>query len=123
MGFINEFKKFAIKGNVMDLAVGVIIGGAFNKIVTALVGSVIMPVISMIIGSTEQFKTWSLGGIMIGELLQAILDFMIIAFVLFLMLKGINRLRMNTVTEVPPPPKPTKSELYLEEIRNLLKKD
>ena len=52
MGFMNEFKKFAIKGNVMDLAVGVIIGGAFNKIVTALVGSVIMPVISMIIGST-----------------------------------------------------------------------
>ena len=123
MGMMQEFREFAIKGNVMDLAVGVIIGGAFNKIVTALVGSVIMPVISMIIGSTEQFKTWSLGGIMIGELLQAILDFMIIAFVLFLMLKGINRLRMNTVTEVPPPPKPTKSELYLEEIRNLLKKD
>lgn len=122
MGFLNEFKTFAMKGNVMDLAVGVIIGGAFNKIVSALVDSVIMPVISMLVGNTEQFKTWSVGGIMVGELIQAVLDFTIIAFVLFLLLKGINRLKSNTVTEVPPPPKPTKSELLLEEIRDALKK-
>lgn len=119
---MKEFRDFAVKGNVMDLAVGVIIGGAFNKIVSALVDSVIMPVIGMIIGGTEQFKELSVGGIMIGELIQAVLDFTIIAFVLFLMLKGINRIKANTVKEVPPPPPPSKSELLLEEIRDSLKK-
>lgn len=122
MGFMKEFRDFAVKGNVMDLAVGVIIGGAFNKIVSALVDSVIMPVIGMIIGGTEQFKELSVGGIMVGELIQAVLDFTIIAFVLFLILKGINRIKANTVKEVPPPPKPSKSELLLEEIRDSLKK-
>lgn len=121
---MKEFKQFAVKGNVMDLAVGVIIGGAFNKIVSALVGSVIMPVIGMIIGGTEQFKELSVGGIMVGELIQAVLDFTIIAFVLFLILKGINRFKTKTVEEVlpPQPPPPSKSELLLEEIRDSLKK-
>ena len=124
MGFMKEFKEFAVKGNVMDLAVGVIIGGAFNKIVSALVDSVIMPVIGMIIGGTEQFKELSVGGIMVGELIQAVLDFTIIAFVLFLILKGINRFKTNTVEKVPPPqpPPPSKSELLLEEIRDSLQK-
>ena len=123
MGFMKEFKDFAVKGNVMDLAIGVIIGGAFNKIVTALVDSVIVPTLGLIIGNTEQFKEWSIGGIMIGELIQAILDFAIIAFVLFLLVKGINRLKNETLKEShTAPPPPTKSELLLEEIRDALKK-
>jgi large conductance mechanosensitive channel len=119
MGFVKEFKNFAVKGNVMDLAIGVIIGGAFNKIVTALVESVIMPVIGMIIGDIDKFNTLTIGGIKVGVLIQATLDFIIIAFVLFLLVKALNRVKDKTVQEAPPP---TKTELLLEEIRDSLKK-
>ncbi len=125
MGFVKEFREFAVKGNVMDLAVGVIIGGAFNKIVTALVDSIIMPIIGMIIGgNVDKFKELVVGGIKVGVLIQAMLDFVIIAFVLFLLVKGINRLKTKNEVEAPPPPPPTptKSELLLEEIRDALKK-
>jgi large conductance mechanosensitive channel len=124
MGFMKEFREFAVKGNVMDLAIGVIIGGAFNKIVTALVDSVIMPIIGMIIGDVDKFKELTVGGIKVGVLIQATLDFIIIAFVLFLLVKGINRLKAKSHVEPPPPPPPppTKSELLLEEIRDALKK-
>jgi large conductance mechanosensitive channel len=123
MGFMKEFREFAVKGNVMDLAIGVIIGGAFNKIVTALVDSVIMPIIGMIIGDVDKFKELTVGGIKVGVLIQATLDFIIIAFVLFLLVKGMNRLKAKSHVEPPPPPPPpTKSELLLEEIRDALKK-
>ena len=121
MGFVKEFKEFAVRGNVMDLAIGVIIGGAFNKIVTALVASVIMPVIGMIIGDVNKFKELKVGGIEIGVLIQATLDFIIIAFVLFLLVKGMNRIKKKS-EDVAPPPEPTKTELLLEEIRDSLKK-
>lgn len=116
---MKEFKEFAVRGNVMDLAIGVIIGGAFNKIVTALVDSIIMPLIGIIIGDTEKFATLTIGGIKVGVLIQATLDFIIIAFVLFLILKAMNRLRAK---EPAAPPAPTKTELLLEEIRDSLKK-
>ena len=119
MGFFREFKEFAVRGNVMDLAIGVIIGGAFNKIVTALVTAVIMPIIGMIIGDPEKFSDLTMGGIKIGVLIQATIDFIIIAFVLFLIVKAVNRLRAKT-PEVPP--EPTTSELLLMEIRDELKK-
>jgi len=119
MGFMKEFREFAVKGNVMDLAIGVIIGAAFGKIVDALVKSVITPIISMFTGGTGAFSELKLGPILIGDLITAILDFIIIAFVLFLMLKGINGLKKKTVLE---PPAPTKSEVLLEEIRDALKK-
>ena len=120
---MKEFKEFAIKGNVMDLAVGVIIGGAFNKIVTALVDSIIMPIIGMFTGDTEKFASLTVGGIKVGVLIQAVLDFVIIAFVLFLILKAVNRLKKSSEeAAAPPPPAPTKSELLLEEIRDALKK-
>jgi large conductance mechanosensitive channel len=124
MGFMKEFREFAVKGNVMDLAIGVIIGGAFNKIVTALVDSVIMPIIGMIIGDVDKFKELTVGGIKVGVLIQATLDFIIIAFVLFLLVKGMNRLKAKSHVEPPPPPPPppTKTELLLEEIRDALKK-
>ncbi len=116
---MKEFKDFAVRGNVMDLAIGVIIGGAFNKIVTALVDSIIMPIIGMIIGDTEKFATLTVGGIKIGVLIQATLDFVIIAFVLFLLLKAMNRMKAKTPEA---PAGPSKTELLLEEIRDSLKK-
>lgn len=119
MGFMKEFKDFAMKGNVMDLAIGVIIGGAFGKIVDALVKSVITPIIAMFTGGTDKFADLKLGPILVGDLITAILDFVIIAFVLFLMVKAINGVKKKTVAE---PPAPTKTETLLEEIRDALKK-
>jgi large conductance mechanosensitive channel len=119
MGLLKEFKEFAVKGNVLDLAIGVVIGGAFNKIVTALVESVLMPLVGLLIGNPDQFSSWELGGIKIGLLLQSIIDFIIIAFVLFLVLKAVNKFRKNTVA---PKALPTPSEVLLQEIRDELRK-
>ena len=121
MGFMKEFREFALRGNAMDLAIGVIIGAAFGKIVTALVESIIMPVIGMIIGDSTQFSEWTVGGIKVGILIQAILDFIIIAFVLFLILKAMNRMMKKSETAPPPPAPPTKTEVLLEEIRDALR--
>lgn len=119
MGFMKEFKDFAMKGNVMDLAIGVIIGQAFGKIVDSLVKSVITPVIAMFTGGTDKFAHLTLGPILIGDLITAVLDFVIIAFVLFLIVKGINSVKQKTVAV---PPGPSKTETLLEEIRDALKK-
>jgi large conductance mechanosensitive channel len=119
MGFAKEFRDFAMRGNVMDLAIGVIIGGAFNNIVKALVDAVIMPVIGMLTGDQQKFHDLEIGGIKIGVLIQAILDFIIIAFVLFLIVKAINSVKNKTVAAPPPP---TASEVLLTEIRDELKK-
>jgi large conductance mechanosensitive channel len=118
---MNEFRNFAVKGNAMDLAIGVIIGGAFNKIVTALVDSVIMPILGLIIGNTKQFEEWQLGSIRIGALIQSVLDFIIIAFALFLLVKAINRLKSQTLKDNYKMP-PNKTEVLLAEIRDALKK-
>ena len=142
MGFIKEFKEFAMKGNVMDMAVGVIIGGAFGKIVSSLVDDVLMPIIGKLTGGVSfvdlfvtlgdgDFKTLAAAkeaGAAVfayGQFIQNIVDFLIVAFYIFLMLKGINK--MNRKKEEPKPaepaaPKgPTQEEL-LAEIRDLLKK-
>lgn len=120
MGFVKEFKEFAIKGNVMDLAIGVIIGGAFGKIVTALVGNVITPVIAMFTGDPEKFNDVKLGPIQIGLFMQAVLDFIIIAFVLFLIVKAVNKLKAKAPEAAAPAP--TTTEVLLAEIRDELKK-
>lgn len=119
MGFIKEFKEFAVRGNVMDLAIGVIIGGAFNKIVSAMVDALIMPIIGMVMGDPDKIKEFTIGGIKIGLLLQATFDFIIIAFVLFLLVKATNRFRAKTVEAVPGP---TTTEVLLAEIRDELRK-
>ena len=140
MGFIKEFKEFAVKGNVMDMAVGVIIGGAFGKIVTSLVNDVIMPVVSLATGGIDftnlfvnlsddvKYKTIAeateagASVFAYGQFIQNIVDFLIVAFCIFLMLKGINK--MNRKKEEPAPEAPagpTQEEL-LAEIRDLLKK-
>lgn len=143
MGILNEFKTFAVKGNAIDLAVGVIIGGAFGKIVSSLVNDVIMPPLGVLIGGVnfkdikiklKEAAVSSSGEIispevnlMIGNFLQTVFDFTIIAFVIFLMIKGINNLKKKeeNATPTPPPPAPelTNEEKLLTEIRDLLKKN
>ena len=126
MGLIKEFKEFAVKGNVMDMAVGVIIGGAFGKIISSLVDDILMPLIGTIIGGidfTSLSVTIGEADVKYGTFIQNSVDFIIVAFCIFLMLKGINKL--NRKKEEPEAPAatagPTQEEL-LAEIRDLLKK-
>ena len=130
MGFVKEFKEFAMKGNVMDMAVGVIIGGAFGKIVSSLVDDLLMPIVGKLTGGvdfTSLAVTLGEGDnaakIAYGNFIQNVVDFLIVAFCIFLMLKGINKLnRKKEEAPAPEEPKgPTQEEL-LAEIRDLLKK-
>lgn len=123
MGFIKEFKEFAMRGNVMDMAVGVIIGGAFGKIVSSLVDDVLMPVIGMLTGGVDFTQLTAKVGdasVNYGTFIQNIIDFLIIAFCIFLMIKGMNKL-MPKKEEPEAPAGPTQEEL-LSEIRDILKK-
>ena len=137
MGFAQEFKEFAMKGNVMDMAVGVIIGGAFGKIVSSLVNDVLMPLIGKATGGVSftdlfvnlgdgEYKTLAAaqeaGAAVLAydQFIQNILDFIIIAFCIFLMIKGMNKLKKEKPAEPDAPAGPTQEEL-LTEIRDLLK--
>jgi large conductance mechanosensitive channel len=131
MGLASEFKEFAMKGNVVDLAVGVIIGAAFGKIVSSLVGDVIMPPLGKVIGGVNFADlAISLGldpagkAVLIkyGSFIQTIFDFVIIAIVLFMCIKGINKLKKPPPVVAPAPAPPPRSEVLLEEIRDLLAK-
>lgn len=121
---IKEFKAFVSKGNVIDLAVGIIIGGAFKAIVSSLVGDVVMPLVGMVFGGIS-FDTllFTVGSATVnyGLFIQAIVDFFIIAFVVFLIIKVINNMRRKKEEAAPPPPKPSAEEVLLTEIRDLLK--
>jgi large conductance mechanosensitive channel len=130
MSLASEFKEFAMKGNVVDLAVGVIIGTAFGKIISSLVGDVFMPMLGKLIGGVNfSDLATSLGKdpagkevlIRYGAFLQTTFDFLIIALVLFLTIKAINRLKKPRAADGPPPA-PPKTEVLLEEIRDLLAK-
>jgi len=118
MSVLKEFKDFATKGNVIDLAVGVIIGGAFGKIVSGFVSDIMMPLINPMIpgGDWRTIEVWH--GIKVGNFLGSIVDFLIVAFVIFMMIKAINR---NKKKEQAIPEEPTKQEVLLSEIRDLLK--
>lgn len=123
-GFIAEFRKFIARGNVMDLAVGVIIGGAFKGIVDSLTNDILMPFVGIFIGeSTFAALSFQIGGatIALGSFIQAVVNFLIMAFVIFLMVKGINRFHRKKEEALPPPPKPSAEEVLLTEIRDLLK--
>jgi len=132
--FFQEFKDFAMRGNVMDMAVGVIIGGAFGKIISSLVNDILMPPIGYLLGGTDFTKlslkfpakegmdpvTWNY-----GNFIQVTIDFLIVALCIFLLIKGINKLsnlRKKEEEEAPAPaPEPTKEEVLLTEIRDILK--
>ncbi len=135
MGMVQEFKEFAVKGNVIDLAVGVIIGGAFGKIVSSLVDDVIMPPIGLALGGVNfkdlaiKLKDASADGkipavmIKYGAFIQTVLDFAILAFIIFLMVKAINSMKKaEAAAPQPPPPGPTNEEKLLMEIRDALRK-
>ena len=136
---LKEFKKFISRGNVMDMAIGVVIGGAFGKITTSLVNDIIMPLVSILIGGVD-FSAWKwvlkeavMEGsevvapeiaVNFGNLISVILDFIIIAFAVFCMVKAINKMHDKLSKPEPEPedePEPTKEELLLAEIRDLLK--
>ncbi len=132
MGFLKEFKEFALKGNVMDMAVGVIIGGAFGKIVSSLVNDILMPPIGALLGNADftQLKivlkeaveeggepvTWNY-----GNFIQQCVDFAILAFCIFMMVKMMNRMVKKKEAAPAPAPALSKEELLLTEIRDLLK--
>ena len=131
--FLTEFKEFAMRGNVMDMAVGVIIGGAFGKIVTSLVNDVIMPVIGFVVGGInftdlkwvikEAVEETPEVALLYGQFIQNVVDFLIIAFCIFMMIKVISRLTKKK-EEAPAPapaPEPSAEEKLLTEIRDLLK--
>ena len=119
---LKEFREFALKGSVIDFAVGVVIGAAFGAIVTSLVNDIIMPIIGVLLGGVD-FATLSIqvgeATIMYGKFIQAIVNFLIIAWVLFLVIKAANRMRKPVAP--PEPPGPTAEEKLLTEIRDLLK--
>lgn len=133
MSIVQEFKEFAMKGSVVDLAVGVIIGGAFGKIVSSLVDNILMPPLGLAIGGVDftQLK-WVLqaagadgkGEVAIGygNFLQNIVNFLIIAWALFMLVKGMNALKRKEAAAPPPPPAPPEDIQLLREIRDLLKK-
>ena len=121
MGFVQEFKEFAIKGNVVDLAVAVIIGGAFGKIVSSFVEDVITPLLlnpALKAAGAENISKLAWNGVTYGNFLAAVINFICIAFVLFIMIKGINRI--NKPAEIAPAG-PSNEEVLLTEIRDLLR--
>ena len=121
---LREFRDFINRGNVVDLAVAVIIGGAFGAIITSLVNDIIMPLIGVIIGGVD-FASLSIqvgeASILYGSFIQAIVNFLIIAFVLFLIVRSFNKLQKEEEAAPPPPPEPSPEETLLTEIRDLLK--
>lgn len=128
---LKEFKQFALKGNVMDLAVGVIIGGAFGKIVSSLVNDIIMPIIGVMVGginfSDLKYIIAPAQGeiaevaILYGAFIQAIIDFLIIAFSIFMVVKALSSMKKKEAEAPAEPPAPTQEVVLLEEIRDLLK--
>ena len=125
-GFFGEFREFISRGNVMDLAVGVIVGAAFGKIVSSLVDNILMPLVGMIIGGHD-FSALSVtvgtATVQYGLFIQNVIDFLIVAFCIFLIVKGINKLTTRKKKEeVAEAPKKSDEVLLLEEIRDLLKK-
>lgn len=123
MGFIQEFKDFAMKGNVMDMAVGVIVGGAFGKIVSSLVDDILMPLIGIFTGGVDFSSLAATVGnakITYGMFVQNVIDFLIIAFCVFVMVKAMNKI-VKKREEPPAPAAPSAEEKLLTEIRDLLK--
>jgi len=131
MSILKEFKEFAVKGNVVDMAVGIIIGAAFGKIVSSIVSDVIMPPIGLVIGGVDFSKlavtlkqaSGDAAAVTIsyGKFIQTVIDFTIVAFAIFMLIKAINTLKRKQEAAIQPPPAPSKEEVLLSEIRDILK--
>ena len=132
MKLVDEFKAFVMRGNVVDMAVGVIIGGAFGKRVTSLVNDIFMPIIGMVLGNVdfssleikigEPVEGAEQAAIRYGMFIQEIVNFLIIAFCIFMVIKLINKAKKKKDEEPAPAPEPTKEEVLLTEIRDALNK-
>ena len=132
MKLFDEFKAFVMRGNVLDMAVGVIVGGAFGKIVTSLVNDIFMPIIGMIIGNVdfssleiklgEPVEGAEQAAIRYGAFIQEIVNFLIIALCIFMVIKVINKMQKKKEEAPAPAPEPTKEEVLLTEIRDALNK-
>ena len=127
-GLIAEFKQFIARGNVMDMAVGVIVGGAFKAIADSLVNDIINPILGLCAGGNESLSALAIhlpggGDLLIGSFLNAVLNFLIMAFVVFCLVKSINKFHRKKEKAAPPPapPEPSAEERLLTEIRDLLK--
>ena len=129
MGMMSEFKDLAMRGNVVDMAVGIVVGGAFGKIVSSLVADVIMPPIGMLMGNMD-FSDLAIAlgegegaaSINYGVFINTVLDFVIVAFAIFLLIKGLNSMKRKEEEKPKEPPKPSNEEALLTEIRDLLAK-
>jgi large conductance mechanosensitive channel len=131
MSILKEFKEFAVKGNAVDMAVGIIIGASFGKIISSLVADVVMPPIGVLVGGVNFTKlaltlkeaAGNVPAVTLnyGNFIQSVVDFSIIAFAIFMVVKLINRLKKQEAAAPVAPPEPTKEELLLTEIRDLLK--
>jgi large conductance mechanosensitive channel len=132
MGMMSEFKEFAVKGNVVDMAVGVVIGGAFGKIVSSLVNDIIMPPVGVLLGGVDfsdlsitiQEAVGDTAAVTInwGSFVQTFINFIIIAFAIFMVVKGMNNMKKKEVEAPAAAPKPSNEELLLTEIRDALRK-
>lgn len=144
MGFVKEFKDFAMRGNLIDFAVGVVVGGAFGKVTTAFVDGVVMPIVGKLIGGADfsdlkykiqdgakevmdsagNISTKAVPEVFIkyGEFITTIIDFIVVAFVMFIVIKTMNKMKEKEAEVPAPPTAPTKEETLLTEIRDLLKK-
>ncbi|MBE2899016.1 large-conductance mechanosensitive channel protein MscL [Pasteurellaceae bacterium TAE3-ERU1] len=131
MSMMKEFREFAMRGNVVDMAVGVVIGGAFGKIVSSFVGDIIMPVLGLLTGGVD-FKDLHIVlkeavgetpavTLNYGTFIQTVFDFVIIAFAIFMVIKGLNKMKKEQPKEEPAPAAPSAEETLLTEIRDLLK--
>jgi large conductance mechanosensitive channel len=133
MSMMSEFRDFAMRGNVVDMAVGIVIGGAFGKIVSSFVNDVLMPPIGMALGGVDfsnlavtlKEASGDVAAVTLnyGSFIQTVVDFVIIAFAIFMVVKAMNSLKKKEEAAPPAPPKPSAEETLLAEIRDLLKKD
>jgi large conductance mechanosensitive channel len=131
MSMMSEFKSFAMRGNVVDMAVGIVIGGAFGKIVSSFVADVLMPPIGMLLGNVDfsdlavtlQAASEGVEAVTVryGVFIQTVVDFVIIAFAIFMVVKAMNSVMKKEEDAPPPPPKPSKEEELLTEIRDALR--
>jgi large conductance mechanosensitive channel len=131
MSWITEFKEFAMRGNVVDMAVGIVIGAAFGKIVSSFVADVLMPPLGLLLGGVDfgdfgvtlQDAVGATPAVVLGygKFVQTVVDFTIVAFAIFLLVKAMNTLQKKQQAAPPPPPEPPAQEVLLREIRDLLK--